>query len=72
MVQGGEMEKKLQDFKIRVETKGSSEFLTAGDASVCCMGCGSQRTDVAARSEICSAGELLSRPCFIPEGCGEY
>lgn len=37
------MLKKLQDFKIQVETKGSPEFLTAGDATVCCMGCGSQK-----------------------------
>lgn len=36
-----EMLKKLCDFKIQVEPKGSPEFLTAGDASVCCMGCGS-------------------------------
>lgn len=34
---------KLQDFKIQVEAKGSPEFLTAGDATVCCMGCGSQK-----------------------------
>lgn len=35
------MLKKLQDFKIQVEPKGSPEFLAAGDATVCCMGCGS-------------------------------
>lgn len=35
------MLKKLQDFKVQVEAKGSPEFLTAGDATVCCMGCGS-------------------------------
>lgn len=46
------MSNKLRDFKIRAETKGSPEFLTAGDASVCHMGCGSQRTDAAARSEM--------------------
>lgn len=39
----GEMLKKLCDFKIQVEPKGSPEFLTAGDASVCCMGCGSKK-----------------------------
>ncbi len=38
-----EMLKKLCDFKIQIEPKGSPEFLTAGDASVCCMGCGSSK-----------------------------
>ncbi|MCI8941358.1 MAG: hypothetical protein HFH12_15590, partial [Dorea sp.] len=37
------MLKKLCDFRMQVEPKGSPEFLTAGDASVCCMRCGSQK-----------------------------
>jgi len=36
------MKEKL-DFRVFIEQKGSPEFLTAGDASVCCMGFGSMK-----------------------------
>lgn len=43
--------RKIHDFKIVVEPKGSPEFLAAGDATVCCMSFGSQKAKVYAEEK---------------------
>lgn len=43
--------RKMPDFKIVVEPKGSPEFLAAGDATVCCMSFGSRKAKVYAEEK---------------------
>ena len=45
------MIKNLPDFKICIEPKGSPEYLTAGDASVCCMSLGTDKATIYAKEE---------------------
>lgn len=51
LLEKGSSMKERYDFKIRVEPKGSPEFLIAGDATVCCMSFGSHKAKIYAEEK---------------------